>query len=58
MAPFKGRTAALLKEVISQNGGGGNIISNSFIGSFLLDKFPLVLALLPDEFDTIHSFFK
>ena len=25
MAPFKGRTAVLLKEVISQNGGGSNI---------------------------------
>ena len=39
-------------------GGGGNIISNSFIGRFLLDKSPLVLALLPGEFDTIRSLFK
>jgi membrane protein required for colicin V production len=39
-------------------GGGGNIISNSFMGRFLLDKFPLVLALLPGEFNTIRSVFK
>ena len=39
-------------------GGGGNIIGNSLIGRFLLDKFPMVLALLPGEFGTIRSFFK
>jgi membrane protein required for colicin V production len=39
-------------------GGGGNIISNSLLGGFLLDRFPLVLALLPGEFNTIRSFFK
>ncbi len=39
-------------------GGGGDTISNSILGSFLLDKFPLVLALLPSEFGTVRSFFK
>jgi membrane protein required for colicin V production len=39
-------------------GSGGDTISNSFLGSFLADKFPLVLALLPGEFDSIRSFFK
>jgi membrane protein required for colicin V production len=39
-------------------GGGGETISNSWLSSFLLDKFPLVLALLPGEFDSIRSFFK
>jgi membrane protein required for colicin V production len=39
-------------------GGGGDTISNSLLGRFLLDKFPLVLALLPGEFDTIRSFFE
>jgi membrane protein required for colicin V production len=39
-------------------GGGGTTISNSFLGGFLVDKFPVVLALLPGEFDTIRSFFK
>ncbi len=38
--------------------GGGDIVSNSLLGRFLLDKFPLVLALLPGEFDTVRSFFK
>ncbi len=39
-------------------GSGGNTISNSLMGSFLLDGFPLVLALLPGEFNTINSFFR
>ncbi len=39
-------------------GNGGNTISHSFLGAFLLDKFPLVLALLPSEFDTIRALFK
>jgi membrane protein required for colicin V production len=38
--------------------GGYNIIGNSILASFLVDRFPLVLALLPDEFNTIRSFFK
>lgn len=32
-------------------------IWNSFIAAFLLDKFPLVLALLPPEFDSVRNFF-
>jgi membrane protein required for colicin V production len=39
-------------------GGGGNIISSSLLGRLLLNNFPLVLSLLPGEFDTIKSFFK
>ncbi len=39
-------------------GGGGNIIAGSFLGKFLLNTFPLVLALLPGEFDSIRSFFR
>ncbi len=38
--------------------GGGDIVSGSLLGRFLLDRFPLVLALLPGEFDTVRSFFK
>ncbi len=38
--------------------GGGPTIANSFLGGFLVDKFPVVLGLLPGEFDTIRSFFK
>jgi membrane protein required for colicin V production len=32
-------------------------ITGSFVASFLLDKFPVVLALLPPEFDSIREFF-
>jgi hypothetical protein len=38
-------------------GSGGNTISNSLIGSILLAKLSLVMALLPGEFDTILSYF-
>ena len=34
------------------------IISESSLAAILLDRFPAVLALLPDEFDTIRSFFQ
>jgi len=33
------------------------IISDSSLAVILLDRFPAVLALLPDEFDAIRSFF-
>jgi membrane protein required for colicin V production len=39
-------------------GSGGNIISSSLLGRLLLNNFPLVLSLLPGEFDTIKSFYK
>jgi len=38
--------------------GAGNTITESFLAAVLLDKFPLILALLPDEFDAIKSFFQ
>jgi len=38
--------------------GVGSTINESVASVFLLEKFPLILALLPDEFDTIHSFFQ
>jgi len=38
--------------------GAGSTITESFLAATLLDKFPLVLALLPDEFDAIRSFFQ
>ena len=37
---------------------GTELIMESLVASVLLDKFPLVLALLPSEFDTIRSFFQ
>ena len=38
--------------------GAGDVITESMIAPVLLDKFPNVLALLPDEFDAIRSFFQ
>jgi membrane protein required for colicin V production len=37
---------------------GSNIIADSAIAGFLLDKFPIVLGLLPSEFKTVQDFFK
>ena len=33
-------------------------IAESALATFLLDRFPLALALLPGEFDSVRSFFK
>ncbi|MFH0846619.1 MAG: CvpA family protein [Chloroflexota bacterium] len=38
--------------------GPNSAISNSVLAAVLLDKFPVVLALLPPEFDFIRSFFR
>ena len=38
--------------------GVAEIISDSNLAVILLDRFPVVLALLPDEFDAIRSFFR
>ena len=38
--------------------GVGSTITESIVAAVLLDKFPLMLALLPDEFDAIRSFFQ
>ncbi len=38
--------------------GVGSTITESIVSAFLLDKFPLILALLPDEFDAVRSFFQ
>ena len=35
---------------------GTGLITESFLAGVLLDKFPLVLALLPSEFDAIRDF--
>jgi membrane protein required for colicin V production len=36
---------------------GGDAIANSAIAQVMLDKFPLVLALLPSQFDSVREFF-
>ena len=38
--------------------GVGNTITESIVAALLVDKFPLVLALLPGEFDAIRPFFQ
>jgi len=38
--------------------GVGGAISGSILASILLDHFPLVLGLLPAEFDAVRSFFQ
>ena len=38
--------------------GAGQTIEESKLTRLLVDFFPLVLALLPDEFDTVRSFFQ
>ena len=37
---------------------GTGLITDSFLAGILLDKFPLVLGLLPSEFDAIRDFFQ
>ncbi len=48
--------AALLAIVVKFLGAG--VIAESGLATLLLDRFPLVLALLPQEFDGIRSFFQ
>jgi membrane protein required for colicin V production len=38
--------------------GPSGTVSNSALASFLLDKFPFVLGLLPSQFDSVRDFFK
>ncbi|RAL69860.1 cvpA family protein [Dehalococcoides mccartyi] len=35
----------------------GSVITDSAVAQILLDKFPLILSLLPDEFGVIQDFF-
>ena len=37
---------------------GSGLVTESLLASMLLDTFPLVLGLLPSEFDSIRSFFQ
>lgn len=37
---------------------GSDLVTDSVLAEVLLDKFPLVLALLPEEFDAIRDFFQ
>lgn len=37
---------------------GSDLVTDSFLGKVMLDYFPLVLGLLPSEFDAIKDFFQ
>lgn len=37
---------------------GTELVSESLLAQVLLDKFPLILALLPGEFDAVRNFFR
>ncbi|GAI31866.1 unnamed protein product, partial [marine sediment metagenome] len=49
--------AAVLAIVSKYLPGTGEAISHSVIAKFLMEQFPLLLALLPEEFDFIRGFF-
>jgi len=49
--------AAILAIVLKYYTGAGPLISQSVIARFLMDQFPLLLALLPEDFDFIRDFF-
>ena len=49
--------AAVLAIVGKYYPGTEAVISQSVIAKFLMERFPLLLALLPDEFDFIRDFF-
>jgi len=48
--------SAMLATVVQFFGEG--LVTESVLAEFLLDKFPLVLGLLPSEFDGIRDFFQ
>ena len=52
-AIFMGALLAILVKFF-----GEGLITESFLSEILLDKFQLVLVLLPSEFDTIRDFFQ
>ena len=52
-AIFCGAVLALWVNVF----GAGETITNSGLAAFLLKQLPLVLSLLPGEFDSVRSFF-
>jgi membrane protein required for colicin V production len=49
--------AAVLAIVLKYYPGAEAVISQSGLARFLMRGFPLLLALLPEEFDFIHDFF-
>jgi len=50
-------SAAVLAVILKYYAGSAATISQSVIATFLINEFPLLLALLPEEFDFIRDFF-
>jgi membrane protein required for colicin V production len=48
--------SAMLATVVKFFGEG--IVTESALAGFLLDKFPIILGLLPSQFDSIRDFFQ
>ena len=48
--------SAVLATIVKFFGEG--IVTESALAAFLLDKFPIVLGLLPSQFDSIREFFQ
>ena len=48
---------ALLAMWMKYGPAGGDVILDSALANFLLDKFGIVLGLLPSEYQIIHDFF-
>ena len=53
-AIFCGAILSVLGNFISES----TVVGDSFLARVLLDNFPLVLALLPDELDSVRSIFE
>jgi membrane protein required for colicin V production len=49
---------AALLIILVKYAGIGDFVSHSALASFLADKLPIVLGLLPNEFDSIKQFFQ
>ncbi len=49
--------AAILAIISKYFPGSQSIISQSAVAKFLMEQFPLLLALLPDEFDFVRNLF-
>jgi membrane protein required for colicin V production len=53
-AIFCGAILSVLGNFISES----TVVGDSFLARVLLDNFPLVLAFLPDELDSVRSIFE
>jgi uncharacterized membrane protein required for colicin V production len=59
-AGIGGMLCAAILAIISKYfpGIGQDVVSQSAIARLLIEQFPLLLALLPEEFDFVRDFFQ